>query len=257
MSFKNAFINIAKDTNLDKKDICKTLDFINTHTDCFSLPPTNKNEISSRLISILCNLVVFHVECFYGETETNFLPGAELGRDLTLDSYTEQGLSHDEAVIRINRSRVATLTKDPNKFGIFISRCCNTWEDVFYDLCHECLHILNPAKDTNITPVQRLEEGVAVKLAEYMYSRYIANYHNTPAINSPLSLFDPTAKYSQYYKSYLITSKIPDEKLKEVRSIFGSFWSIPDKEKFMSIVGNYITDKEADYLLSDFDYNRP
>lgn len=257
MSFKDAFVKIVNDAKLDEKVACEVVSFVNTHADHFAFQPTNQNEFSSRLISGLCNVIVYHAECLYDETETKFMPGAELGSDLTIEDYTNLGMSLDEAKSKLIRSRVSTLTNDANTFAIFISSMCVTWEDLFYDLCHECLHLLNPATRNQKDTVQRLEEGVAVKFAEGLYKKYITPYCNTSPFNSPITSLDPMAKYSQYYKAYSMTSKISDAKLREVRSEFGSFWSIEDKDKFMSIVGDYITNDEADYLLSNFDYSIP
>lgn len=254
MSFKDAFTKIVRDTNLEEAEIYKTLDLIDAHADLFTLQPTNRDEFSSQLISVLCNVIVYHAKCLYGATETNFMSGAELGSDLTIKDYTKLGMSLDEAESKLIRSRVSTLTKDANTFAIFISSMCVTWEDLFYDLCHECLHLLNPTKDISKVDVQRLEEGVAVKFAEDMYRKYITPYCNITPLNSPITSRDPRAKHSQYYKAHSITSKIPGDKLREVRSEFSSFWSVKDKDKFMSIVGDSITNEEADYLLSKFDY---
>lgn len=257
MSFKDAFVKIVNDAKLDEKVACEVVSFVNTHADHFAFQPTNQNEFSSRLISALCNVIVYHAECLYGETETKFLSYVELGSDLTLKNFTDLGMSLHDARSAIIGSKVSTALNDPSTFVTFISSMCVTWEDLFYDLCHECLHLLNPATRNQKDTVQRLEEGVAVKFAEDLYKKYITSYCIISPFNSPITSLDPMAKYSQYYKAYSITSKIPDDKLREVRSEFGSFWSIEDKDKFMWIVGDYITDKEADYLLSHFDYNQP
>lgn len=228
--------------NHQYKDIRST---IMSDGNIFDLYPTHKSESDRKMIRTIAFIVYIIVKKTYGESDITYKYDVVLGSE-----YPQKD--------QPNNSRVAPVAKntdntDNTTWALYIGQYYVTWEQIFYEICHESVHLLNPAEHENPHKVQRLDEGVAVKFAEAMYKKYITPYTTKPPKFTPVRL----ARLSQYTKSFNIANKIPDEKLKEVRSIFGSFWSIPDKEKFMSIVGNYITDKEADYLLSNFDYNRP
>lgn len=254
MSFKDAFTQLVEDTDLGKDEIYKTLETINNKSDVFHYKPCAYNEDSAYLLSILCSVIVFFTKKRFNDSNTNYDPLPILGYEEKPHKYVKHDVTIEKAIAFLKNSKICERTDAQNTFKVLISSNCNTWEDVFYDLCHECLHLLNPTKDISKVDVQRLEEGVAVKFAEDMYRKYITPYCNITPINSPITSLDPTARHSQYYKAHSITSKISDDKLREVRSAFGSFWSIKDKDKFMSIVGDCITNEEADYLLSKFDY---
>lgn len=235
MSFKEAILRLCC-------DIGKTVhqDAINDITKCHILKnPSRDNHDDEYILRVLSFTSFYVAKQTYGYSETKIRYEVQLGHEEPLDY-----LPMNSSVYPINGS---------DEWMIYIGCKYDDWEQIFYEICHESVHLLNPAEHEDLPNVQRLDEGVAVKFAENMYKKYITPYTTKPPKFTPVRL----ARLSQYTKSFNITNKISDEKLKEVRSIFGSFWSIPDKEKFMSIVGNYITDKEADYLLSDFDYNRP
>lgn len=124
-------------------------------------------------------------------------------------------------------------------------------ENAFYDVCHEVVHLLNPVfnvQDANVK-VSALDEGVAVKFAEQMYERYIRPYCDRIPSTSPIFY-----RNSQYFVAYSAAKKIPDGVLKEVRQVFGMFSKIDDVEKFKTLVGSYLSDKEMDELMAKFIY---
>ncbi|WP_220465770.1 hypothetical protein, partial [Pseudomonas juntendi] len=79
-----------------------------------------------------------------------------------------------------------------------------TWEQLFYELAHETLHLLGPT-DTNKNTVARIEEGVAVKFAEEFYKDYvypsIKRYTYISPLSAPLSAYykvrDPSSPHSK------------------------------------------------------------
>lgn len=262
MSFKEAVIRLATDLSgvFSENAICEAVDFISNNDDAFQNAPTNNDDNSSHIIAMLCRLIIAAVEIHYGDTDTEFEAGAIINYDLLLEYPS---MSQHE-INKLLPSRIAVFTNDSKyagRFGIAISVNCRCWEDVFYDMCHECLHLLNPTNDISKKKIQRLEEGVAVKFAENMFNKYIKPYYLKHPINSPLSL--PLVTLSarerlsqeQYFESYRIAMIIPDDNLKLVREKFGSFWSVKDEPSFVEAIGNCLTSEEVNYILDDFDYS--
>lgn len=149
------------------------------------------------------------------------------------------------------QSQIAPLMDDNSTVAIVLGGYVRTWEEVFYDICHESLHLLNPVLNIRDSRVQvsALEEGVAVKFAEHMYSKYINPYCDSIPSTSPVHDFQ-----SQYFKAYCAAKKIPDEVLNEVRSVFGKFSSINDIGKFTELVGGYLNEIEIDVLVKPVEY---
>jgi hypothetical protein len=142
--------------------------------------------------------------------------------------------------------------KDNNKkFVLTIGTCARTWEEVFYDLCHESLHLLNPVTDVKNKKISALEEGCAVSFAEAMYEKYISSYCNKVPTTSPT--YD---KSSQYFLAYFATKKIPDDVLKQVREVFGSFSTIDNVEKFTELVLPYASEEDIKILTTPFIYRK-
>jgi len=149
------------------------------------------------------------------------------------------------------RSQIVPLAENHLKFAIVIGECARSWEDVFYDICHESLHLLNPVINVmdDTVEVCALEEGVAVKFAEQMYEKYIKPYCGKTPSSSPVNYSD-----SQYFMAYYAVKKIPDDVLKETRKSFGRFSNIDDVNKFKALVGSYVSDKEIEILTNPFVY---
>ena len=149
------------------------------------------------------------------------------------------------------QSQIAPLMGNHSTVAIVLGNCVRTWEDVFYDICHESLHLLNPVLNVRDRRVQvsALEEGVAVKFAEHMYEKYIKPHCDKIPPTSPV-----WNVRSQYFKAYCAAKKIPDEVLYEVRSVFGRFSSINDVEKFTELVGGYLNEEEINILMEPVEY---
>lgn len=149
------------------------------------------------------------------------------------------------------QSQIVPLMEDHGTVAIVLGEYVRTWEDVFYDICHESLHLLNPVinvKGGNVK-VSSLEEGCAVNFAEHMYQKYINPYCDKIPTTSPAN-----APYSPYFIAYSVTKKIPDGVLKEVRKEFGRFSKIDDVEKFTALVGGYVSGEEVEVLIKPFPY---
>jgi DNA-directed RNA polymerase subunit L len=150
------------------------------------------------------------------------------------------------------QSQIVPLKGNHGTVAVLLGEYVKTWEDVFYDICHESLHLLNPTinvKSDNVK-VSALEEGCAVKFAEQMYEQHIKPYCNKTPLTSPV-----TATASQYFSAYSAVKKIPDDVLKEVRRKFERFSKIDDFEKFKELVGEYVSDQEIDVLVRTFTYS--
>jgi len=174
----------------------------------------------------------------------------------TQELYGESGakdLHHMPVFLNQSQSQIVWEKDNPDKSILGIGNCARSWEEVFYDICHESLHLLNPA--TNVidddTYVSALEEGCAVKFAEQMYDRYIKPTCDKIPLTSPTR-----APSSQYFLAYSAARKIPDDVLKVVRSVFGKFSNINDCKKFSELVDKYVSDIEINELIKPFSYKR-
>lgn len=164
------------------------------------------------------------------------------------------GTSHVELYTKpefINKrgSSVRVTVETPRRFGIAIGTLARGWAQVFYEICHETVHLLNPVLDIKTTPVAALEEGIAVKFAEEMYARYITVYTGRRPSMTPLQ--EPG---NPWLKAFLIASKIPDEKLLLARETFGRFSTVNDPQLLMSIVNDCISPQEAHEICESFPY---
>ena len=121
---------------------------------------------------------------------------------------------------------------------------------MFYELCHETVHLLNPVRDIKQSRVSALEEGVAVKFAEEMYEAFIATYTRHGPLVTPAA-----DKSSSYFRAFSIAKKIPDDVLKRIRKEFGKFSAVDDASLLMKIAPACITEHEAQQMCDAFDYS--
>ena len=177
--------------------------------------------------------------------------------ELAEKKYGETSVDPDDIYIgpdffQLPRSRVGVTLATPEMPNVLhiicIGTTVRTWQQLFYELAHESLHLLGPT-NTNKNTVARIEEGVAVKFAEDFYQSFVfPTLHQRPP-NSPLG--SPT---SVYYKAHQPTNKIPDEVLKSIRAEFKNFRDVK-KEGLYALAKDYISEEEAEYLSLPFDYN--
>jgi hypothetical protein len=149
------------------------------------------------------------------------------------------------------QSQIAPIKDDHGKVVLGLGSYVRSWEDVFYEICHEGLHLLDPVINVanGEVKVSALEEGCAVKFAEQIYEEHIKPYCNNVPLTSPIAATD-----SQYFSAYSAAKKIPNEILKEVRRVFERFSNIDDHKRFKGLVGEYVSDEEIDVLVSPFIY---
>lgn len=148
-------------------------------------------------------------------------------------------------------SRIAFTLEE--KYCIELGQSLRTWEDFFYDICHEALHLLNPVKDLKTTTICRLEEGVAVKFAEDCYAAFIYPWKQQKARNSPVD----NTQAGDYRRAHTITKKIPDSALNSIRKKFGAFYKSNDPTEIHKLAGGYINEDEAIFLSQSFLYPYP
>ncbi len=237
MSFKDALLSMYDDCgNNQYPDIRDT---IISDGNIFDLYPTHKNEPDRKMIRTIAFLAHEFVKKSYGDSETKYKYEVYLGKEYPKSPHQRNsGILH---VIDDNNG---------DRWMVYVGDIYDSWEQVFYETCHESVHLLNPARKNEQNNIQRLEEGVAVKFAEEMYRKYIAPYTGMPPAVSPVSM----KARSQYTKSFDIVRKINNEKLKLIREKFGSFWSVTEKSEFIEIIGDCLTSEETDYILDKFDY---
>ncbi|RQY65618.1 hypothetical protein DF110_28475 [Burkholderia stagnalis] len=138
----------------------------------------------------------------------------------------------------------------PTTFGVSVGSFAESWEQVFYELCHETVHLLNPILDIKQSRVSALEEGVAVKFAEDLYGTFIQTYTRRSPLVTPTS-----NKSSSYFKAFSIAKKIPDDKLKLIRKEFGKFSAVDNAPLLMKIAPACIAEHEALQICDAFDYS--
>lgn len=132
---------------------------------------------------------------------------------------------------------------------IVIGNCAQTWEEVFYDMCHEAVHLLDPVVDVSRTEVSYLEEGCAVKFAEQMHAAYVRPYCDLVPRTSPIR-----DRKSPYHAAYAAASKMPDDVLKQARRAFGTFAKVNDATRLGTIAGSFLSNADLELLASAFPY---
>lgn len=151
-------------------------------------------------------------------------------------------------------SQITVGLDAPDHVFMIIGTHANTWEEVFYDIAHESIHLLNPVANAQKKEVivSAMEEGCAVKFAEYMYEKYIEPFCKEKPVTSPNH---PGG--GQYFTAYLAARKIPDDVLKAIREKFGRFSDVDDKEKLKELAASYINDEDIKILVGRFYYMPP
>ncbi|MGA3868468.1 hypothetical protein ACI2UM_24110 [Ralstonia nicotianae] len=169
--------------------------------------------------------------------------------DDAIDTYMHPVL-RDMEKNKHTRSQIGSLKSMPATFGVSVGSFAESWEQVFYELCHETVHLLNPVRDIKQSRVSALEEGVAVKFAEEMYEAFIATYTRHGPLVTPAA-----DKSSSYFRAFSIAKKIPDDVLKRIRKEFGKFSAVDDASLLMKIAPACITEHEAQQMCDAFDYS--
>lgn len=143
---------------------------------------------------------------------------------------------------------VAPDCNDHRHYCALLNSLANTWEEAFYALAHEVVHLLNPVPTESDT-VATLEEGVAIAFAESVYAEYITPYTGRGAQRSPIR-----GEYSSYIAAYEAAALIPASTLLRIRKTFGSFAHAMDEATMLRVCGREITEKQARLLSSPFEF---
>lgn len=179
--------------------------------------------------------------------------------EIAEERYGESNLKSEDLCLSpslypLARSRVGqTMATDEMprvQHLVCIGTSVTSWEQLFYEVAHETLHLLGPT-DISVDPVARLEEGVAVKFAEDVYESFVFPFSERKPDSSPAD-----APWSVYHGAYARTNKVPDSVLKEVRDQFINFKNV-ESEGLYKLASAYITEAEAQYLSLPFNYNAP
>ena len=205
------------------------LKVIKHHAANATFNPRDRTESNVELLGHTFDFVLDTVEALYGEFELDIrpLPILDIPRERSVVvSFSDNGKRKWTAAINSNVSN---------------------WEDFLYDLCHESIHLLNPVERG--TRISALEEGVAVKFAEDMFFKYVSHYRPWPPQNSPTN-----DQRSQYFKVFLAARKIPNNTLREIRGLFGTFSAVGDCSQLRSMLSPFVDDDETRLLLTEFQY---
>jgi hypothetical protein len=192
--------------------------------------PRQDTEGNFGLLHVICALLFNEVETLYGD-------GAYI--KLHLHPSFQDAPS----------SQVVPLESDSETFGLVIGTHAVSWEDVFYEIAHEMVHMLNPVSLRRNNELATLEEGVAVKFAESAYAKWITSYTKRHPRWSPVVHSD-----ERYAPAFHATNKIADALLKQVRAEFGSFWAVKDLVRFQAMTAGRISSLEASLLVAPFRY---
>lgn len=230
MSFIEAVICLLEETEMPDDEKSQGRAALESLKGKVTVNPREENHENNLLLRVLACTLLYRLEELYGPVEVAKL--------------------HHEPVFWENfRSQVVVLQGDEIIIGMAITVLAKSWEHVFYEMCHESVHLLNPRINAQKERVSALEEGVAVKFAEQMYAEHISPYTNQ------LPAFSPTQQQSsQYFVAFQAAEKIPDSVLRDVRTHFKSFSEIDNLDEFKSFVLSHISEDEAVVLYSPFVY---
>ncbi|MDT3485907.1 hypothetical protein [Stenotrophomonas maltophilia] len=211
---------------------------VNKKTTAMTGMPRDGGDANWAALAMLQGCLVARAEALYGSA------GRHRVRELPFFMDQLPGSSN-----RLN-SGVFNCGED-DLYGIGIGGGSVIWSDVIYELAHESLHLLDPIADVAVTPVAAIEEGVAVKFAEVVYSEYMRPHGATQPVGSRAVAYD--ANYRSAYES---TRKIPDNDLKRVRAHFGKFSAVTDTAAYRACVDAHVDDEEAQALAAPFVYRQ-
>lgn len=207
------------------------------------LSPREWNEDCNQLRSFILFFMMNELETRYGER-------ANPERTFMTPFYSrhreEHGALNSQIVTFANPQPIA----DAFDYGICIGWRYDSWEQFFYQVSHEAVHLLNPQQAPAGTPrTCALDEGVAVRYAEEMLERYLP-YVSRAFVESPAGLGNP------YNDAWQAACKLPDAVLKQIRAEFGSFGTIDDPVKFAGMTATWLTPEEATLLSQEFGYQQ-
>ncbi|MCM7986511.1 MULTISPECIES: hypothetical protein [Enterobacteriaceae] len=134
-------------------------------------------------------------------------------------------------------------------YGLCIGWRFDAWDKFFYQAALGAVFLLNPRTGPHGTvKTSTLEAAVAIRYAEQMLDKYLP-YTPRKRVESPVG------GDNSFSRAYLALGDVPDDVLRQVRDVFGSFGSITDPEKFYSMTSPWLSPENARLLCSDFSYS--
>lgn len=206
------------------------------------LSPREWNEDCNNLRTFVLFFMLRDLETRYGERanpdRTYITPFYNRQRE-------EQGVMNSQ-IITFHESQPIARSYD---YGVCIGWRYDSWEQFFYQVSHEAVHLLNPkiAPD-GMLRTSALDEGMAVRYAEEMLAKYLP-YVSRAFVESPVGMDSP------YHHAWEAARKLPHDLLAQIRAEFGSFGTIDDPVRFAEMTAPWLTTAEATLLSSDFRYS--
>ncbi|CQE12723.1 Uncharacterised protein [Yersinia intermedia] len=203
--------------------------------------PREWSESCNELRGLITYFILVDLESRYGDM-TNQM------RTYTIPFYNKQREMAGKSNSQVISFEPGTLLAEHFDYGICIGWRYDSWEQFFYQLCHECVHLLDPQLAPNgELKVSALDEGVAVRYAEEMLDKYLP-YIARSFVDSPVISRSP------YYFAWDAARKLPDEVLRTIRETFGAFARINDRARFAQLTSKWLNEDEITLLCADFEY---
>lgn len=235
--YVNALLEIANSSsaaNSAKKIWRKELEKYRSST---IFGPKSDTASGNRLLRVNLEVMLEAAESIFGP--------AEMGSEL----YTTPGY-HNE----VPNSGIKTTLESPPRLMLIINQDAVTWEDAFYEIAHEVIHLLSPViAEGGKPPVATLDEGVAVYFAEYVYEKYISSYTGSHPSLSPRGL---GPNHRAYANAYALARKLNFEELRRIRDEFSGFPYATDPYRLLSLSAGKLNIEEARSLSAIFEYKR-
>lgn len=229
--FISALIKVIQDTDYSPAEKVKRFSYLNALNLVGDLQPTQESSPSIDIMYLVQDALKSIARFRYGEFD---------GKKV----FKRPIYCSDDPC---SNSRIIAFHGELD-VGIKIGPEFNTWERAFYQIAHEVIHLLNPvlAPTGTIISASSLDEGVAVKFAEEMYSKYIAEYKKLPFGDSPIGM------NTKYWSAYKVVAKIPDQVLRGIRSDAGGFPFASDSKTILAHAAEFISVDEAEFIVSNF-----
>ncbi|PXK48797.1 hypothetical protein DMR84_27570 [Klebsiella variicola] len=206
------------------------------------LSPREWNEDCNNLRTFILYFMLRDLESRYGEMA---YPERTYITPLYSRQREENGVMNSQ-IITFDKSQPIARDFD---YGVCIGWRYDSWEQFFYQVSHEAVHLLNPKLFPNGTiRTCALDEGMAVRYAEEMLAKYMP-YVSRAFVESPVGLDNA------YHHAWEAASKLPHDLLAQIRAEFGSFGTIDDPVRFAEMTAPWLTTAEASLLSSDFLYS--
>lgn len=135
--------------------------------DTLILSPREWNEDSNHLRTFILYFMLRELEKRYGDSTS---PGRTFMTPFYCRQREEYGFTGSQ-IITFEKSHPIARDYD---YGVCIGWRYDSWEQFFYQVSHEAVHLLNPKAAPNGTlRTSALDEGMAVRYAEEILEKYL------------------------------------------------------------------------------------